>query len=141
MKVKKNTLLLIAALVWTAAGWNVARIGILTYPRYLSITNIFLSILVFCIFQKFIFGRLVEKHTKRITEYQEDYKYFWNFFDLKAFILMAIMMSGGIFLRAARLVPERFIAVFYSGLGISLLLAGVLFGKNFIRAIHMETTK
>ena len=73
--------------------------------------------------------------------YQEEYKYFWNFFDLKAFVLMAIMMSGGIYLRAAHLAPERFIAVFYSGLGISLLLAGILFGRNFLRAIRVKTTE
>lgn len=29
MKVKRNTLLLIAALVWSAAGFNILRIGLL----------------------------------------------------------------------------------------------------------------
>ena len=43
-------------------------------------------------------------------------------------------MTGGIGLRASRLAPERFIAVFYTGLGASLLLAGLLFGMNFIKA-------
>ena len=43
------------------------------------------------------------------------------------------MMSGGIYLRASSFVPERFIAVFYTGLGSSLLLAGILFGKNYIQ--------
>ena len=33
--------------------------------------------------------------------------------------------------RLWRLAPERFIAVFYTGLGASLLLAGILFGVNF----------
>lgn len=44
---------------------------------------------------------------------------------------MAVMMSGGIGLRVSGLVPERLIAVFYTGLGASLLLAGLLFGGNF----------
>ena len=61
MKVKRNTLLLLACLVWGAAGFNILRIG---------------------------------------------------------------------------LAPERFIAVFYTGLGASLLLAGLLFGRNFGRALH-----
>ena len=47
---------------------------------------------------------------------------------------MAVMMTGGIALRASGLAPERFIAVFYTGLGASLLLAGVLFGRNYGRA-------
>ena len=44
------------------------------------------------------------------------------------------MMTGGIGLQASGLASERFIAVFYSRLGASLLLAGLLFGQNFVRA-------
>lgn len=47
---------------------------------------------------------------------------------------MAVMMSGGIGLRVSGLAPERFIAVFYTGLGASLLLAGLLFGRNYGKA-------
>ena len=31
MKVRRNTLLLIAALVWSAAGFNILRIGLLAF--------------------------------------------------------------------------------------------------------------
>ena len=47
--------------------------------------------------------------------------------------MMAIMMTGGISLRAFGLVPNWFIAFFYTGLGASLLLAGLLFGCNFAK--------
>lgn len=137
MKVKKNTLLLIACLVWTAAGFNILRIGIMAYTSYLSALNIILSAVVFGIFQYFIFGRLVRKHTKRITDYEEEKHFFLKFFDLKSFIIMAFMMTGGIYLRASGLGPERFIAVFYSGLGASLLLAGILFGRNYFKALSL----
>lgn len=60
MKVKRNTLLLLACLVWSAAGVNILRIGLITYPPYLSIVNFFLSALTFAVFQRFIFGRLVK---------------------------------------------------------------------------------
>ncbi len=133
MKVKKKTLLLIACIVWFMAGFNILRIGILSYPPYLSIINILLSIVVFSVFQHFIFGRLVKKHTVRIQNYEEEQHFFMKFFDVKSFIIMAVMMSGGIYLRASSFVPERFIAVFYTGLGSSLLLAGILFGKNYIQ--------
>lgn len=133
MKVKKKTLLLIACAVWSLAGFNILRIGILSYPPYISVMNILLSIVVFTVFQYFIFGRLVKKHTDRIQNYEEERHFFMKFFDVKSFIIMAIMMSGGIYLRASALAPERFIAVFYTGLGSSLLLAGILFGKNFFQ--------
>ena len=61
MKVKRNTLLLIACLVWSAAGFNILRIGVLAYPAYLSVWNFLLPALVFTVFQIFIFGRLVKK--------------------------------------------------------------------------------
>lgn len=134
MKVKKNTLLLIACFVWTAAGFNILRIGIMAYTSYLSLLNIILSAAVFGIFQYFIFGRLVKKHTKRISDYEEEKHFFLKFFDLKSFIIMAFMMTGGIYLRTSGLGPERFIAVFYSGLGASLFLAGILFGRNYFKA-------
>ena len=133
MKVKKKTLLLIACAVWSVAGFNILRIGILSYSPYISVINILLSIAVFAVFQYFIFGRLVKKHTARIQNYEEERHFFMKFFDIKSFIIMAFMMSGGIYLRASSLAPERFIAVFYTGLGSSLLLAGILFGKNFLQ--------
>lgn len=133
MKVKKKTLLLIACAVWSVAGFNILRIGLLSYSPYISVINILLSMAVFAVFQYFIFGRLVKKHTARIQNYEEERHFFMKFFDIKSFIIMAFMMSGGIYLRASSLAPERFIAVFYTGLGSSLLLAGILFGKNFLQ--------
>lgn len=135
MKVKRNTLLLLACLVWSAAGVNILRIGLIAYPSYRSALNFLLSALVFVVFQKFIFGKLVKKHTARICSYEEERQFFLKFFDGKAFAVMAVMMTGGIGLRVSGLAPERFIAVFYTGLGASLLLAGVLFGRNFGRAV------
>lgn len=133
MKVNKKTLLLIACLVWSIAGFNVLRIGILAYPDYLSFLNLVLSVIIFLLFQYFVFGRLVQKHTRRILNYTDTYQFFLKFFDVKSFCIMAFMISGGIGLRASGIAPERFIAVFYSGLGASLLLAGILFGKNYLK--------
>ena len=135
MKVKRNTLLLLACLVWSAAGFNILRIGLMAYPAYLTVTNYLLSVLVFAVFQRFIFGKLVKKHTDRINSYPDEPHFFLKFFDRKAFIIMAVMMTGGIGLRVGGLAPERFIAFFYTGLGASLLLAGLLFGRSYGRAI------
>lgn len=136
MKVKRNTLLLLACLVWSAAGFNILRIGLVSYPAHLSVLNLLLSVLVFVLFQRFVFGKLVKKHTGRIAGMEEKPQFFLKFFDGKAFAIMAVMMTGGIGLRASGLAPERFIAVFYSGLGAALLLAGGLFGRNYGRAVR-----
>lgn len=140
MKVKPNTLLLLACLVWSAAGFNVLRIGLLAYPAYRSALNFMLSALVFALFQKFVFGKLVKKHTARIRSYLEQRQFFLKFFDGKSFLIMVGMMAGGIGLRVSGLAPERFIAVFYTGLGASLFLAGLLFGCNFGKAVLADAT-
>ena len=134
MKVKRNTLLLLACLIWSAAGFNILRIGLMAYPAYRAGINYLLSALVFVVFQVFIFGKLVKKHTARIGAYEEKFHFFLKFFDKKSFAIMAAMMTGGIWLRSSGLAPERFIAFFYTGLGASLLLAGLLFGRNFAKA-------
>ena len=136
MKVKKNTLLLLACLVWGAAGINILRIGVLAYPAYVTVINLLLSAVVFVMFQHFVFGKLVKKHTGRIAGMEEKPQFFLKFFDGKSFAIMAVMMTGGIGLRASGLAPEQFIAVFYSGLGAALLLAGCLFGRNYRRAVR-----
>ena len=135
MKVKRNTLLLLACLVWSAAGFNILRIGLAAYPAYLTALNCLLSVLVFAVFQRFIFGKLVKKHTARITAYLEERHFFLKFFDGRSFVVMAVMMAGGIGLRMSGIAPDPFIAVFYSGLGTALLLAGILFGCHYGRAL------
>lgn len=132
--VKNSTLLAVAGSVWLIAGINVVRLGILSYLNVLPITfvNILLSIVVFSAFG-FMFFKMSMKHSKRIQSYCEEFRPIWHFFDLKSYIIMAVMMSGGIWLRYSGLVPDIFIAVFYTGLGCALALAGVMFYIMFFR--------
>ena len=134
LHVKKRTLLAVAGCVWLIAGINVARLGILSYGKLPQVRALYmlLSLAVFCAFG-LMFFKMSIKHTKRIKGYEEEFRPVWHFFDLKAYIIMAVMMGGGIWLRASGLVPDVFIAVFYTGLGCALALAGVLFWIAFIR--------
>ena len=74
------------------------------------------------------FIRTNRQHTiaSRISAYEEEPHLFLKFFDVKSFIIMAVMMTGGIWLQSSGVAPDRFIAFFYTGLGASLLLAGLL---------------
>lgn len=134
MKLKKQTLIALAGLVWGAAGFNVLRIGVLTYTDYVSIVNFLLSLAVFMLFYRFVFEPLVRRHTARILEYTEEKQFFLKFFDRKSFLIMAVMMTFGIGLRASDLAPDRFISVFYTGLGGALMLAGLSFLGNYFFA-------
>ena len=80
-----------------------------------------------------VFKKLVVKHTVRIHQYETEKQYFWNFFDLKSFCIMAFMMTLGIVIRSFHLMPDVFIAVFYTGLGLALMSAGVKFSVNYVQ--------
>ena len=131
--IKNKYLLLIAAIVWLIAGFNVLKIGVETYINYVTVINLLLSLVVFLVFWIMVFSKLVKKHTLRISSYESEKQWFYLFFDLKSFIIMAIMMTMGIVIRYYALLPAVFIAVFYTGLGSALALAGILFMENFMR--------
>lgn len=130
----KSAGITIAGCVWLLAGVNVARLGILSYGKIpqIGILHILLSIAVFCAFG-LMFFKMSIKHTRRIKGYEEAFRPVWHFFDLRSYIIMAFMMGGGIWLRSSGLVPDVFVAVFYTGLGCALSLAGVLFWSMFFR--------
>lgn len=129
--VKKENLLFIASIVWIIAGGNVLKIGIESYLPFFSIPYLLLSALIFYLFWTKVFYKLVQKHTYRILQYKEEKQWFIKFFDLKSFLIMFFMITGGILIRVFHLLPESFIAVFYSGLGSALLLAGIVFGFRY----------
>lgn len=130
--VRKRSLLAVAGCVWLLAGFNVARLGIISYRRLPKVEpwHILLSLLVFCAFGM-MFYKMSVKHTRRIKGYKEEFHPVWHFFDLRSYLIMAFMMGGGIWLRSSGLVPDVFIAFFYTGLGCALALAGVLFWVMF----------
>ena len=132
-EVPKRALLIIAGIIWMIAGFNVARLGIISYKSvglkwYLPI----LSIIIFVLFGM-MFYKMTQKHGKRIMSYEEAYRPIWNFFDIKSYIIMAVMMGGGIGLRNAGVFPDIFVAFFYTGLGFALFLAGVCFVIMFFK--------
>ena len=47
--------------------------------------------------------------------------------------MMIVMMSGGIWLRTSKMVSIEFIAVFYTGLGLALTLAGISFWIRYFQ--------
>ena len=79
--VKNKTLLLIAGVVWQIAGFNVIRLGVLSYLAIDRMWYLYLlSIVIFCLFG-LMFYKMSDKHTNRILNYEDD-RPFWHFFDL-----------------------------------------------------------
>lgn len=134
MRVEARYLLLIAAAVWFVAGVNIVRLGVVAIldeeaPLWLLVIGIPIVFLVFHI----MFSKLVGKHADRIRGYGENRMHVLRFFDVKGYIIMTIMMGGGIGLRAAGIFPGWFVAFFYTGLGTALALAGVGFLIHYVK--------
>ncbi|HHY28229.1 MAG TPA: hypothetical protein GX523_16070 [Desulfitobacterium dehalogenans] len=132
--VKKQYLLLIAGCVWMFAGLIVMKTGYPFLQKSASLGLILLGAsIIFLIFYLKIFSKLVRKHEIRIRGYEEDKVAFWKFFDKKQYVIIVIMMSGGILIRFYHLVPNWFIAFFYSGLGFALFSCGTRFVARYIK--------
>lgn len=132
--VKKRSLLLIAGLVWMFAGFMVMKTGYPFLKKSNSLGLILLGgLIIFLIFYLKIFSKLVQKHEIRIRGYEEERVAFWKFFDIKQYIIIAFMMSGGILIRYYHLAPDWFIAFFYPGLGFALFSCGTRFLARYIK--------
>ena len=126
--VRKKYLLLIAGLFWTFAGFMIVKIGYTLIPVLSQkIILIISGFVIFYLFYHFIFSKLVYKHEKRIRNNPNEKMPVWLFFDGKSYIIMIAMMTFGITIRYLHLVPNWFIAFFYSGLGTALLACGIRF--------------
>ena len=136
----KNQLVLLAGLVWCVAGTMVCLVGL---PLQLTLAQRHLILVplaasVFVVFYRFVFSRLVVKHTRRIRAETEDRLPWWQFFSRSSWVVMGVMMGGGLVLRHSHLMPDWMIAFFYTGLGIALFLCGVRFLGVFVRRDVLE---
>ena len=136
IRVSKQVLLLLAGVIWSIAGWRVITLGyqdlfshVKSFGGYLLV-----SAAVFYLFEKFIFRKMVKKHTRRILRSQLADHCIFSFFDFKGYLVMIFMMSGGIMIRQAHVFQPQYLGTFYLGLGTALLMAGMMFlvsGLNF----------
>ena len=128
-RIKKQPLIAVAGIVWLLAGLNVAILGVRAAIDLRGLAAFVLPALAggavafFCAFHS-MFSKLVQKNAQRIADLEGERHHVVRFFDRKSYMMMAIMMSFGIGMRAAGFFPDWFIAFFYTGLGLALALAG-----------------
>lgn len=125
--VSRKELLLIAGIVWILAGSMVMKVGIESYFKIETKIIYFIPIMVivFISFYFEVFRKLVNKNFKRIDGLEEKDRKIISFMDRKSYIIMAVMMSSGIFIRKELHLPMIFFFTFYTGLGAALFAAGV----------------
>ena len=125
-------LILIAGIVWMFAGLMVIKTG---FPFFINqgkyLYSVLLAASVFLIFYIFIFSKLVEKHTTRISNDNREKMFVMEFFDKKSYMIMVVMVLGGIIIRKLGLLPAFDIGFFYVGIGLALFSCGMKFVYKF----------
>ena len=122
--VKKHWLILTNGILWFAAGFNIARIGV--RAALADASSVWLWFIPVFVAFGTMFTRMVGKNTRRIMSMDEKAP-LYKFLTLKGYLIIAFMMTLGFALRGIGKLPDSFFAFFYTGLGSALALAGVLF--------------
>jgi len=133
--VQRRTLLLIAGCAWSIAG------GILIFRSLVHLIgvnhNLFLEIITGIgfgtLFYILLFARISKKHITRITLIKIDNPCFFSFFNFRSYLLMAIMISGGISLRLSGLINAEIIYTFFLCMGIPLLVSAWRFFYSYAK--------
>lgn len=127
--VSKRTLLLEAAIVWMFAGVMLLFRGssMLEASSDYSWFKIIGCICSGFIFFVLIFLKISRKHVHRIINLNEDHHQFFEFFDLRSYLMMLGMISLGVFLRKTSIVPLGSLSLAYITMGIPLLLSSFRF--------------
>lgn len=126
--VTQHTLLITAGTIWLLAGINILRIGLMCWigDHQYWWFKVCEASLIFLLFFGIIFHKLYKKHTLRISQKKGKHCPF-SFFDVKGWIVMVFMITIGVVVRVYHLLPNSFIAVFYTGLSLALIGTGLRF--------------
>ncbi len=132
-RVQKNYLLLLAAFVWTFAGIMLLTRGYLfseTYPNHYAIkmTGSFLGGILFFML---LFQKISKNHVDRIFNLKSERPTIFSFFNLKSYLMMFGMISGGILLRKSGVISPEYLAIIYVTMGTPLLLSSIRFYYSF----------
>lgn len=136
LKISTRHLLLVNGLLWLAVGTRILLIGIDSYRGLENIRwwYLLLSAVVFAGFYRMFTG-VVRRYAARILSMPGLRTSILKTFSLKGYLIIAFMITLGIFLRRIPLVPDSFIAWFYCGLGSGLISAGIRFVIRWLKEL------
>ncbi len=127
--VHKHKLLILSGIVWSATGIFLNFLATRWFPE-LAETQIYMAIgggiVLGAVIAWFGFNKVALKNIRRILDYDKHVCVF-AFQEWKSYILIAFMMSLGIFMRTSGLIPKTLLAPMYVGIGTALFLSSFLY--------------
>ena len=127
--VPKRTLLFVAALLWTFAGSMLLFKGYKMLNQEVSYLwiKLIVAFLAGLAFYWKVFSGLSLKHTLRILNMKVDYPCIFAFFNLRSYLMMALMISMGITLRKTGWISTSYLAYLYLTMSVPLMLSSLRF--------------
>lgn len=138
--VSRRTLLLIAGCAWSIAGGILitrAMIQLFTINHFL-IMDIVTGIIIGIGFYLLFFAKISKKHITRITLIKVDNPCFFSFFNFRSYIMMAIMITGGITFRKFDIINHEILYTFFLMMGLPLLISAYRFFFSYVKNKGME---
>ena len=127
--VSKHNLLFIAGLAWTAAGGILAGRGLnwlIQHGQNLG-WRLAGGVVFGLIFYVLLFAKISRKHIKRIRGLNIPYPCAFSFFNLRSYLMMTIMIAGGITLRRFDVIDKTWLYNFFVTMGVPLLISAARF--------------
>ena len=127
--ISKKYLLFVAAIVWTFAGVMLIKrgIGLVSETKLTLGLSFLIGIFGGTIFYMLLFSGISLKHSLRISLIKVEKPCIFSFFNFKSYIMMLIMISGGIILRTSDILDHSGIGTFYIIMGFPLLFSSFRF--------------
>lgn len=128
----RRGLLILSGILWSVAGFNVLRKGLMALVEDHRWWIVLLAIAIGASFL-LMFRGVVRKYTHRIHSLQGKRWPFYRFMSVKGYLLIGLMMTLGITMGMIPGMPLAFFASFYTGLGTALSYGAIRFFINAIR--------
>ncbi len=127
-----------AGFAWATAGGILSGRGLAYVLRFshLPMLRISLALVFGGVFYVLLFAKTSRKHIKRIHGLQIPYPCAFSFFNFRGYIMMTIMISGGIMLRNLEMINKDILYTFYITMGVPLLISSLRF--FYFWATHKE---
>ena len=134
--VEKPVLLFMAGALWIAVGAM-----LLTFAYHwmrssregFSFLGVFAGVVLALVIHHFGFLRIVDKNLNRIMP-MKGKRCLFSFMTWKSYATVAVMAGTGIFLRHSS-IPKSYLAIFYTGIGLALILSSVRYLRILFRQL------
>ncbi len=123
--VPKRGLLAIAGVFWTFAGGMLITRGVLgLMDTHVNIVpDLLIALAGGAIFYWLLFSKISKKHIYRIVGLKPEKPCLFSFFNMRSYIMMTVMITGGITLRKLDILDHQVLYSFYVCMGTPLLVS------------------